>query len=62
VDEEIVRRWDERGLTRAHPLPIGARLIDPSELATVRLGSLTGFPEPREEELPTIRVREFVEG
>jgi hypothetical protein len=61
VDEETIRRWDERGLIGAHPLPIGAHPIGPSELATVRHGSLTGFPEPREEELPTIRVRGFVE-
>jgi hypothetical protein len=61
VDEETVRRWDERQLIRTHPLPIGARPIDSSELAAVRHGFLTGFPEPREEELPTIRVRGFVE-
>lgn len=61
VDEPTVRRWDERGLTRAHALQSRVRPIDSRELVRMRTGSLTGFPEPHEEELPTIRVREFAE-
>jgi hypothetical protein len=61
VDEATVRSWEERGLIRAHVLPTRVRPIDSRQLAKMRNGSLTGFPEPHEEELPAIHVRGFAE-
>lgn len=61
VDEDTLRRWEQRGLIRAEVLPRGVRPLHSPDLGTVRDGSLTGFPEPLEEDLPTVRVREIAE-
>lgn len=61
VDEDTLRRWEQRALIRAEVLPSGVRPLRSQDLVTVRGGSLTGFPEPLEEDLPTVRVREIAE-
>jgi hypothetical protein len=60
VDEDTLRGWEQRGLIRAEVLP-GVRPLRSQDLVAVRGGSLTGFPEPLEEDLPTVRVREIAE-
>lgn len=58
VDEATVRRWEQQGLIKAEVLPGGVRPVASIGVAMHR-GSLTGFPEPHEEDLPPVRVQEL---
>ena len=59
VDEDTVHRWEMRGLIKATLLPSGVRRVVSQELAAIRGGPLTGFPEAREEDMPAVHVREI---
>lgn len=61
VAEDTVRRWEQRGLIRVHALPSGVRPLLSQDLADIRERSLTGFPEPHEEDLPAVHVRAIPE-
>lgn len=61
VDQDTVRRWEKRGLIRAQVLPGGVRPLLSQDLGAIRGGSLTGFPEPHEEDLPTVHARAIAE-
>lgn len=58
VDEDTVRSWQERGLIRAEVLPGRLRRVA-SGGVVAHGGTLTGFPEPLEEDLPPVHVQEF---
>jgi hypothetical protein len=61
VDQDTIRRWEKQGLMRAEVLPGGVRPVLLQELVVFRGGPLTGFPEPREEDLPFVHVRAIAE-
>lgn len=61
VGEDTVRRWERRGLIRVQVLPSRVRPILTRDVADIRGGSLTGFPEAHREDLPAVHVRAIVE-
>ena len=49
VNENTVRRWEERGLLRAARLPSGARRFRPEDVEAMRAEMFIGFASLRED-------------
>lgn len=62
VDEDTLRRSEQRGLIRSVRLPSGVRRFRSKDVADLRRQRFSGFPDAVEAELPRLSGLRPIEG